>query len=206
MSKDPMYSSVPGFLKKTVCALGAGGIAAVIGNPADLALIRMQSDSMLPEAQRMNYRGVGHALSSIVQSEGILGLWKGAVPTAGRAMAQNFGMLAFNAQAKDMLGSAGVHGNTQVFGASAIAGFFAAFFSLPADFVKTQIQKMKPDPVTGEMPFKGPVDVVVKQVKAGGITRLWAGFPTYYCRIAPHAMITLIAQDNVKKMWKNLGL
>jgi len=56
------------------------------------------------------------------------------------------------------------------------------------------------------MPFKGPVDVVVKQVKAGGITRLWAGFPTYYCRIAPHAMITLIAQDNVKKMWKSMGI
>jgi len=65
---------------------------------------------------------------------------------------------------------------------------------------------MKPDPVTGEMPFKAPVDVVVKQVKAGGITRLWAGFPTYYCRIAPHAMITLIAQDNVKKMWKSMGI
>jgi len=206
MSKDKAYDSVPGFAKKSFCALGAGGIAAVLGNPADLALIRMQSDSMLPAAERRNYSGVGHALSSIASQEGPLALFKGAMPTATRAMALNFGMLAFNAQAKEMLQGAGLPSGVQVFGASAIAGFAASAFSLPFDFVKTQIQKMKPDPVTGEMPFKGPIDCAMKQVKMGGITRLWAGFPTYYFRIAPHAMITLIAQDQVKAVWKSMGI
>jgi solute carrier family 25 oxoglutarate transporter 11 len=205
-SKDPKYDSVPKFLKTSVCALGAGGIAAVAGNPADLALIRMQADSMLPQAERRNYRGVFHALGSIAGGEGPLGLFKGAAPTATRAMALNFGMLAFNAQAKDMLKDAGAPGGVQVFGASAIAGFFASFFSLPFDFVKTQVQKMKPDPETGKMPFAGPVDCAMKQVQMGGITRLWAGFPTYYFRIAPHAMITLIAQDQVKSLWKTMGV
>merc|ERR1712187_66229 len=198
--------ALPGFLKKSVCALGAGGIAAVAGNPADLAPIRMQSDSTLPAAERRNYTGVGNALGSIASKEGPMALFAGAVPTATRAMALNFGMLAFNAQGKEMLQAAGAPEGLQVFGASAIAGFFASFFSLPFDFVKTQIQKMKPDPVTGEMPFKGPVDCAMQQVKMGGVTRLWAGFPTYYFRIAPHAMITLIAQDQVKRMWGNLGM
>lgn len=206
MSKDKAYENVPGFAKKSVCALSAGGIAAVAGNPADLALIRMQSDSMLPEAERRNYRGVGHALSSIASQEGPLALFKGALPTATRAMALNFGMLAFNAQAKEVLQGAGAPVPLQIFGASAIAGFAASAFSLPFDFVKTQVQKMKPDPVTGEMPFKGPIDCAMKQVQKGGILRLWAGFPTYYFRIAPHAMITLIAQDKVKGMWKTMGM
>jgi len=206
MSKEPQYDSVPGFAKKSFCALSAGGIAAVAGTPADLALIRMQADSMLPAAERRNYRGVFHALGSIAGSEGPMGLFKGAVPTATRAMALNFGMLAFNAQAKEMLTNAGAPAPVQVFGASAIAGFFASFFSLPFDFVKTQIQKQKPDPVTGELPFKSPLDCAKKQIKAGGITRLWAGFPTYYVRIAPHAMITLIAQDQIKGLWKSCGL
>jgi len=205
-SKDPAYANVNGFVKKSVCALSAGGIAAVAGTPADLALIRMQSDSMLPAEQRRNYRGVFHALGSIASSEGPGGLFKGWLPTATRAMALNFGMLAFNAQAKEMLNGAGAPEPVQVFGASAIAGFFASFFSLPFDFVKTQIQKMKPDPTTGEMPFKGPMDCAMKQVQQGGITRLWAGFPTYYFRIAPHAMITLIAQDQIKKVWGTLGM
>jgi len=196
------------FWKTTVCALSAGGIAAVLGNPADLALIRMQSDTMLPAAERRNYKHVGDALFSITKSEGAGGLLKGAVPTATRAMALNFGMLGFNQLAKDSLADMGVQKGsaTQTFGASAIAGFFAAFFSLPFDYVKTQVQKMKPDPVTGELPFKGPVDCAMQQVRAGGITRLWSGFPTYYVRIAPHAMITLIAQDQVKKMWKSMGV
>jgi len=205
-------AKVPGekmpFWKTTVCALSAGGIAAVVGNPADLSLIRMQADTMLPEAERRNYRGVGNALSSIVRDEGVGGLFKGAVPTATRAMALNFGMLGFNSLAKDALGDMGFQkgGAAQVFGASAIAGFFASFFSLPFDYVKTQVQKMKPDPVTGEVPFKGPIDCAMQQVKKGGITRLWTGFPTYYVRIAPHAMITLIAQDNVKKLWSSMGI
>merc|ERR1719436_1240248 len=115
-------------------------------------------------------------------------------------------MLAGNAQAKDMLQAVGAPDAAQVWGASAIAGFLASFMSLPFDFVKTQIQKMKPDPVTGELPFKGPIDCAMKQVQAGGITRLWAGFPTYYFRIAPHAMITLIAQDQFKSLWKKMGV
>merc|ERR1711861_74887 len=161
---------------------------------------------MLPEAQRRNYSGVGGALSSIAREEGFMGLFKGAGPTATRAMALNFGMLAFNAQAKEILVSASLPEPVCVFGASAIAGFFASFFSLPFDFVKTQIQKMKPDPVTGELPFKGPVDCAMRQVKAGGPQKLWTGFPTYYVRIAPHAMITLIMQDQVKKLWTSMGI
>jgi solute carrier family 25 oxoglutarate transporter 11 len=197
-----------GFLETTVCSLSAGGIAAVVGNPADLSLIRMQADGTLPAAERRNYTGVGHALSSIAKEEGVAGLFKGAVPTATRAMALNFGMLGFNSLAKDWLEAAGVQkgSTTQTFGASAVAGFFASFFSLPFDFVKTQVQKMKPDPVTGEMPFKGPIDCAMKQVQKGGPQQLWAGFPTYYFRIAPHAMITLIAQDQVKKFWGTVGL
>merc|ERR1711920_201458 len=169
------------------------------------ALIRMQSDSMLPEAERRNYRGVFHALGSIASSEGPLGLFKGAVPTATRAMALNFGMLAFNAQAKEMLQAAGAPTGVQVFGASAIAGFFASAFSLPFDFVKTQIQKQKPD-ANGNLPYKSPLDCASKMMAEGGPLRFYAGFPTYYFRIAPHAMITLIAQDNVKKVWKNMGV
>jgi len=203
-------ASVPGqkmpFWKTTACALSAGGIAAVIGNPADLSLIRMQTDTMLPEAERRNYKGVGDAFRSIINTEGFMGLFQGAGPTATRAMALNFGMLGFNSLAKDQLGSMGVSGNAQTFGASAIAGFFASFFSLPFDFVKTQVQKMKPDPVTGVMPFKGPVDCAQQMVKQGGPQKLWTGFPTYYVRIAPHAMITLMAQDQVKKMWTSVGM
>jgi len=68
--------------KTAGCALAAGGLAAVVGNPADLALIRMQTDSMLPKEQRAGYRHAGHAMSSILKNEGAVGLLKGAAPTS----------------------------------------------------------------------------------------------------------------------------
>jgi len=186
-------------------ALAAGGIAAIIGNPADLSLIRMQADSMLPEAQRANYKHVGDALGSILRNEGVGGLFAGWMPTSTRAMALNLGMLGGNALSKDKLSEAGVKGPALTFGASAIAGFFASFFSLPFDFVKTQMQKQKPDPVTGELKYKSAMDCVAQTMKEGGPLRFYAGFPTFYVRIAPHAMITLIAQEQVKKLWSSIG-
>merc|ERR1712066_959441 len=194
------------FLENSGCALAAGGIAAVVGNPADLALIRMQADSMLPAAERQGYTNVFTTMGKIVAADGVGGLLAGCGPTASRAMALNFGMLAFNASGKDALKSMGVEGSAQVFGASAIAGFFASFFSLPFDFVKTMMQKQKPDPVTGELQYKSAMDCAMKTMAEGGPLRFYAGFPTFYVRIAPHAMITLIAQDNIKKLWPKLGL
>jgi len=195
-----------GFGENAICALGAGGIAALIGNPADLALIRMQADSMLPAAERQGYNNVIATIGKIAGSDGVGGLMAGAGPTATRAMALNFGMLAFNASAKTWLKDVGVTGNAQTFGASAIAGFFASFFSLPFDFVKSQMQSQKPDPVTGELPFKSAINCATKIMAEGGPLRFYAGFPTFYVRIAPHAMITLMLQDTIKKGWTKAGL
>lgn len=194
------------FAENSLCALSAGGLAALAGNPADLALIRMQADSMLPVAERAGYTGVGTTMGLIIKNQGAGGLMSGCVPTATRAMALNFGMLAFNASSKDQLSAMGVSGAPLVFGASAIAGFFASFFSLPFDFVKTQMQKQKPDPVTGELKYKGAIDCAMKIMAEGGPMRFYAGFPTFYVRIAPHAMITLMAQDAIKKGWDSVGL
>jgi len=141
-----------------------------------------------------------------MKHEGPAGLMNGALPTMTRAMALNFGMLAFNASSKDFLKDQGVTGMPLTFGASAIAGFFASFFSLPFDFVKTQMQKQKPDPVTGELMYKSAIDCAAKTMAAGGPLRFYAGFPTFYVRIAPHAMITLMAQDQIKGFWGKVGL
>merc|ERR1719168_483154 len=155
----------------------------------------------------MGYTSVVTTIGMIMKADGVGGLMAGAGPTATRAMALNFGMLAFNASSKDLLKSQGITGAPQVFGASAIAGFFASFFSLPFDFVKTMMQKQKPDPVTGELQFKSSIDCAMKVMAEGGPLRFYAGFPTFYVRIAPHAMITLIAQDFIKTSdWPTLGL
>lgn len=183
-----------GFAERAGAGLTAGGLAAMIGNPADLALIRMQSDGLKPLAQRKHYKSVIDALSSIAKSEGVGALWAGAAPTVVRAMALNFGQLAFFSEAKQRLKDTSLSARSQTLTASAVAGFFASFFSLPFDFVKTRLQKQQRAP-DGSLPYKGMVDCFQKVARQEGILRFYRGFSTYYVRIAPHAMVTLIVAD-----------
>lgn len=183
-----------GFKERAAAGLSAGGLAAMIGNPADLALIRMQSDGLRPLAERKNYTSVIHALKSIAASEGVGALWAGAAPTVVRAMALNFGQLAFFSEAKQRLKDTSLSPRTQTLGASAVAGFFASFFSLPFDFVKTRLQKQSKR-ADGTLPYKGMADCFAKVAREEGMLRFYRGFATYYVRIAPHAMVTLIVAD-----------
>ena len=70
---DLLKSAVPkdadgglSFWKMTLCGLGAGAIGAAVGNPADLAMVRMQADGRLPLELRRNYRHGGEALMRVV--------------------------------------------------------------------------------------------------------------------------------------------
>lgn len=176
-----------GFKERAGAGLTAGGLAAMVGNPADLALIRMQSDGLKPQEARANYRSVIDALTRIARNEGIYALWAGANPTVVRAMALNFGQLAFFSEAKTHLKARTQWDTkTQTLTASAIAGFFASFFSLPFDFVKTRLQKQSKSK-DGSLPYKGMADCFRKVAKEEGLLRFYRGFGTYYVRIAPHA-------------------
>ncbi|GAW79666.1 dicarboxylate/tricarboxylate carrier [Plasmodium gonderi] len=190
------------FYKKCFCALAAGGLGAFLGNPADLSLIRLQADNTLPKELKRNYTGVFNAVYRISKEEGILALWKGSVPTIARAMSLNLGMLSTYDQSKEYLEKyLGVGMKTNLV-ASVISGFFAVTLSLPFDFVKTCMQKMKVDPVTKKVPYKNMLDCSYQLYKKGGISIFYASYATYYVRIAPHAMITLITMDYLNNFLK----
>ncbi|PUU83467.1 mitochondrial carrier domain-containing protein [Tuber borchii] len=166
------------FGERTLAALSAGGLGAVLGNPADLALIRMQSDGMRPLAERKNYTSVVNALRRIAGEEGVVALWNGCLPTLDLQRSRHL----INAEVGRGIA------------ASAVAGFFASFFSLPFDFVKTRLQKQTKGP-DGKLPYKGSLDCAVKVAKEEGLLRFYRGFGTYYVRIAPHAMLTVLFAD-----------
>jgi len=190
------------FVERGAAGLAAGGLAAILGNPADLALIRMQSDGLRPIAERANYKSVFDALARIARSEGIFSLWNGCFPTVLRAMALNFGQLAFFSEAKVRLSQTDwMPASAAPWAASAVAGFFASFFSLPFDFVKTRLQNQRRSS-DGKLPYKGTLDCFLKVARNEGLGRFYRGFGTYYVRIAPHAMITVLAADYLAQLTK----
>lgn len=174
------------FYERAGSGLTAGGLAAFVANPADLALIRMQSDGLKPKGERANYSSVADALRRIAKSEGIGAWWSGCYPTVVRAMALNFGQLAFFSEAKSQLKDTSLSPRAQTLTASAVAGFFASFFSLPFDFVKTRLQKQQRGP-DGKLPYNGMVHAFGRVIKEEGPLRFYRGFTTYYVSSADDA-------------------
>lgn len=190
---DPKENSLP-FYKKAVAGLAAGGLGSILGTPADVALIRMQADSTLPVDQRRGYKNVVDALIKITREEGMAGLFSGNTPVVLRAMALNVGMLATNDQANESLKPYIKDPTLHSLATKSLSGFFAAFCSLPFDFVKTRVQKQK-KLADGTYYYKSFAHCAGRVLKEEGPFAFYRGFFTYYLRIAPHAMITLFALD-----------
>lgn len=184
------------FHEKVGISLAAGVLGTMIGNPADIALVRFQSDSYLPLEQRRNYRHVFDAFNRIIKEEGILTLWRGATPTMLRAVSINVSMLTTYDEIKEWFNRRSEVKDTQAIRlkASAVAGVALSLVSLPFDNIKTKLQKMNKD-ANGNYPYKGVVDCFKQSIKREGVTGLWVGYPTFYMRVAPHAMLVLLIQD-----------
>ena len=51
------------------------------------------------------------------------------------------------------------------------------------------------------MPYSSIADCFAKSIAKEGVTGLWAGLPTYYFRVGPHAIITLLAAEQYRKLF-----
>lgn len=188
-------------LQRAGASLVAGALGSFVGNPCDLSLVRMQADTVLPEAERRNYKNVFDAFSRILAEEGVTSLWKGAVPTMTRAVALNMSMLVSYETAKDAATAAMGPDASPFkiqFGSSMLAAVATAIGSLPFDNIKTKMQKQKAGP-DGKLPYPKIADCVRMSLAKEGVTGLWAGLPTYYFRVGPHAIITLMAAEQYRK-------
>lgn len=203
-----MYNGAPlPFFTKVACGMSSGAIAVCIGTPFDVALVRMQADSMKPEESRRGYKNVVDAIKRVAAEEGFLALYSGIGPNILRGMAMNAGQLACYDQAKEFI-------QTSIFpsekdakkpslkvqiGAACVAGFTATAFSLPFDLLKSRLQD--------GAKYKGLVDAATTIFTKEGPLAFWTGFGAYYMRTAPHAMILLVSTDPIIRGYRAaLGL
>lgn len=128
----------------TTALLGgtAGIIGQVIASPTDLVKVRMQADGRhVAEGKPARYKGLAHAFSTIVRTEGFVGLYRGVGPNAQRAFLVNMGELACYDKAKRALVDNNLLSDSVLaHGAASIAsGLSATLLSCPADVVKTRM-------------------------------------------------------------------
>lgn len=154
----------------------------------------------MPEAERRNYKHVFDALSRITKEEGVTNLWRGALPTMTRAIALNVAMLvSYDTVKENLTARMGADRGfaIQVY-SSMVSAVAVAVISLPFDNLKTKLQKQKA--VNGVFPYKGMPDCFMKTLAKEGATGFWAGLPTYYFRVGPHSIITLLMAEQFRTL------
>ncbi|CAN7059958.1 hypothetical protein IGI04_015919 [Brassica rapa subsp. trilocularis] len=200
---DPETKSIP-LTRKLAAGFIAGGIGAAVGNPADVAMVRMQADGRLPLADRRNYKSVLDAIAQMVRGEGVTSLWRGSSMTINRAMLVTASQLATYDSVKETILEKGLmrDGLGTHVTSSFAAGFVASVASNPVDVIKTRVMNMKV--VAGTPPpYKGAVDCALKTVRAEGIMALYKGFWPTVSRQAPFTVILFVTLEQVKKVFKD---
>ncbi|KAM7277018.1 hypothetical protein ACFE04_018884 [Oxalis oulophora] len=200
---DPDTKTMP-LNRKIVAGLIAGGIGAAVGNPADVAMVRMQADGRLPADQRRNYKSVFDAIKSMTRSEGVTSLWRGSSLTVNRAMLVTASQLASYDEFKEMIlkkqlmkDGLGTHVT-----ASFAAGFVAAVASNPVDVIKTRVMNMKVE-AGKAAPYGGALDCALKTVRAEGPMALYKGFIPTISRQGPFTVVLFVTLEQVRKLLKD---
>jgi len=189
------------FFGKCVSALLAGACGAMVGNPADMCMVRMQADGRLPVEKRRGYKNAFDAMRRVVAEEGIFTLWRGCGPTVQRGMVITAAQLAVYDDAKAKILSLGYRDGFPIhFTASMIAAAVASLVSNPIDVAKTRLQSMTPGP-DGNFPYKGLLDCFIKTVRSEGPIGLYKGLGPTFARQAPLNVTIFLVIEQLRKIF-----
>lgn len=162
---DPLNPSVAASIMSGALA---GGIASAACAPTDVIKVRMQADSRA-------YKGVFHAVSSIVRTEGVPKLWRGATVTATRASVLAAAELGIYDLFKTRMMSNGLMQDGPFLHTSGgvIAGLSAILVTFPIDVAKSRLirQGLNGEPVL----YSGMIDCILQTFRERGLFGMYKG-------------------------------
>lgn len=184
-------------LLRPCCAISAGCIAAIIANPCDVVLIRMQADGHLPESRRRKYRHVFDGMRQILQREGVGSFWRGCAPNVTRAALVTCSQIVTYEEAKSICVKSGfddTHWGVQL-GCAMASATVACVVTSPVDVVKTRIMNMQKG--HGQS-YVGPLDCVTRTLRSEGPFAFYKGLSATFLRLWPHTVVLWMAQERYK--------
>jgi len=193
----------------TKLAAGAliGGVSAAVSSPLFLIKARLQAQSAgaLAVGTQHGYKGMVDGLVTIARDGGLRGLYKGVDAFVYRT---SFGS-AFQLAGFDMLKdpcqkSLGSWNGAVV--ASAAAGLITTAAMNPFDVVMTRLYNQPYSAAgVGEL-YSGPVDCMLKSLKAEGPGFMAKGLGPHATRLVPHTIYCLVFFEKVKQAAEYVGL
>lgn len=178
-----------------LCAGVSGGIAGLVGNPAEIVLVRMSADGAKPFQQRFRYRNALVGLWRVGREDGIKAYFRGLGPNITRSILMNISQIATYTEAKKSLLASkdlGLKDNTTThILASLVAGTVATTVCAPADVLKSRFQNMQ-----GES--RGLVNYVAETIKKEGPGFLMKGWTPAWLRLAPNTVLTFVFMEKLR--------
>ncbi|KAL5265122.1 hypothetical protein ACHWQZ_G006010 [Mnemiopsis leidyi] len=174
-----------------------GGVAGVIGSyittPTDVMRVRMQA------CHHTKSPPLIRSFVNIFKTEGMRGVYRGAIPNAQRAAVVNGVQIPTYDVTKRNLIAAGFQDNKKThFGSSLFAGFLGSCFSQPIDVAKTRMmnQKLLSDP--NVKIYKGVLDTLLNTARHEGVLALWKGFVPTFCRLGPWNVLFFMSLEQFR--------
>lgn len=172
----------------------------MVGNPADMANVRMQNDKSLSPHLRQNYRSVLDVWARVARSpDGLPGLFRGVVPNSVRAGAMTACQLAcYDGFKQALLGSGlGLRDDvvTQL-AASVLSGLVATTACSPVDVIKTRVMSSG---------ARASVwDTVRTLTRTEGLSWAFRGWVPSFARMGPHTAATLLLLEQHRRLYRTL--
>ncbi|KAF8061006.1 mitochondrial carrier [Lyophyllum atratum] len=194
----------PSTIQLILAASLAGGIGGIAGNPADILLVRMISDSTRPPEKRYGYRNAAVGLINLVREEGVQGLTRGLATNTVRAML----MTASQVASYDFFKSTLLHNPLPLVDyqlrdnlvlhviASTLAGTVATTVCSPADVVRSRVMA-----ASGKSSVS---HIIAQSLREEGPRFLFKGWTPAWIRLGPNTVLLFVFIEQMKKSWNTL--
>ncbi|XP_046664226.1 mitochondrial 2-oxodicarboxylate carrier [Homalodisca vitripennis] len=191
-------SPTPTPLTFSLAGLGAGVTEAILVNPFEVVKVTLQANR-----SKVQYTPSTWAVTKeIVREHGLgsRGLNKGVTATIGRNGCFNAVYFGFYHSVKGILPEMEdpVHEFLRKVGIGFVSGTLGSLFNLPFDVAKSRIQG--PQPVPGQIKYKGTLATIVIVYREEGWRALYKGLVPKVMRLGPGGAIMLVVYDYVYHM------
>ncbi|XP_005877832.1 PREDICTED: mitochondrial brown fat uncoupling protein 1 isoform X1 [Myotis brandtii] len=179
---------------KILAGLTTGGVSVFIGQPTEVAKVRLQAQSHL-YGPKPRYTGTYNAYRIIVTTEGLSGLWKGTTPNLARNVTINCTELVAYDIMKDTLVKNEILADDLPchFMSAVFAGFCATLLSSPMDVVKTRFVNSTP----GQ--YKSAHNCAMTMFIKEGPSAFFKGLLPSFLRLASWNVIMYVCFEKLKR-------
>jgi len=205
-SRVKLWSSV-------AAGASSGVIGAILGNPLFLVKARLQAYSSAISRSKITtspvipvhptqhaYRSAFDGLTQIFRTEGFKGLMRGVDAAILRtAMGSSVQLPAYNYAKTNLAPYFSNDSFALYIASSSFSGLCVLTAMQPADTALTRMYNQSNQ--HGKRLYKNPLDCLWKTIQIEGFTGLYKGSTAHFFRIAPHTIITLVANEAITQWW-----